>query len=176
MSAETDEAGGFEPRRILEVLFSHGVQYVLVGGVAGTLHGSPLPTDDLDIVPALEKSNLDRLVEALRELDATMMASDEPEGVELDFSGKSLQKWLVDFRFLNLSTRFGRLDLLYRPAGTEGYRDLASNAKTELIAEVEVRLAALEDIIRSKQAAGRERDLQHLPTLRRLLERKNEED
>lgn len=105
-----------------------------------------------------------------------MMASDEPEGVELDFSGKSLQKWLVDFRFLNLSTRFGRLDLLYRPAGTEGYRDLASNAKTELIAEVEVRLAALEDIIRSKQAAGRERDLQHLPTLRRLLERKNEED
>lgn len=172
MSTETDEGRPFDPRQILEVLFRHKVQYVLVGGIAGTLHGSPLPTEDVDIVPALEKTNLDRLAAALRELDAVIVASDAPDGLPLEFTGKSLQKWIVDFHFLNLQTRFGRLDLLYRPAGTSGFRDLASSAKAQQLGVIEVRVAALEDIIRSKQAAARERDLTHLPTLRRLLERK----
>lgn len=140
------------------------------------LHGSPLPTTDIDIVPALDKSNLDRLAAALKELDAVMMTGDAREAVQLRFTGKSLQKWLVEFRLLNLRTRYGRLDLIYRPAGTEGYRELASNAKSERIGEIEIRLAALEDIIRSKQAVARERDLEQLPTLRRLLERKQGEE
>jgi hypothetical protein len=162
----------FNPRRIIEILSAHEVEFVVVGGIGAVLHGSPISTFDLDIVPAMSRSNLDRLVDALKELRAVARAAGEDEGLRLDFTGKSLNKWLVDFSILNLRTRFGDLDLLYRPAGTRGYSDLAAGAQEEQIGEIGVRVAALEDIIRSKQAAARERDLEQLPTLRRLLERK----
>jgi hypothetical protein len=161
----------FNPRRILEILSAHDVEYVVVGGIGAVLHGSPMSTFDLDIVPAMSRSNLSRLADALRELKAVARAAGEGEGVKLDFTGKSLNKWLVEFRFLNLRTSFGDLDLLYRPAGTRGYSDLAAGAQEEQIGEIGVRVASLEDIIRSKQAAARDRDLEQLPTLRRLLER-----
>ncbi|MGH2701627.1 MAG: hypothetical protein ACRDJB_08680 [Actinomycetota bacterium] len=166
----------FDPRRILEVLHAHEVDYVLVGGLGGALHGSPLPTLDVDIVPSLEKSNLDRLADALNEMETVMRVASDPFEIKLEFTGRSLQKWLIEFRFLNLATRYGRLDLIERPAGTAGYRDLAPNASGERIGDFEVRLAALEDIIRSKSASDRERDRQQLPTLRRLLERKRPEN
>jgi len=45
----------FDPRRILEILHDHGIDYVVLGGIAATLYGSPLPTSDLDICPALDR-------------------------------------------------------------------------------------------------------------------------
>ena len=166
----------FRPRRILEVLDKHGVDFVLIGGVANSLHGSPYPTVDLDVVPALETSNLDRLVLALSELDAVLRDADTPEGIRLDLDGKTLKRVLPDFGFLRFDTKFGFLDLLYRPAGTKGYRDLNRGASDEVLGSIRVRVAALEDIIRSKEAVGRPRDREQLPTLRRLLEVKRKED
>ncbi|MBA2724961.1 MAG: hypothetical protein H0U53_03130 [Actinobacteria bacterium] len=162
----------FDPYQILRILAKHEVDHIVVGGIGGVLHGSPMPTDDLDIVPALQKTNLDHLANALNEINARLQLADEPEGIKIDFSGKDLQRWIVDFRFLNLSTDFGRLDILHKPAGTSGYQDLAAQAEHLNLEDLEVRVAALEDIIRSKQAVGRERDLEQLPTLRLLLERK----
>lgn len=165
--------GGFDPIRILEVLADHGVEYVIVGGTGGVIHGTPLNTDDVDIVPALRPANLDALAEALNELNAGIMSAEAPDGVlRVEFTGKRLRKWIVEFRFLNLKTDYGQLDVMHKPGGTDGYRDLARNAETIGIGDIEVRVAALEDIIRSKQAVGRERDLEQLPTLRMLLEQK----
>lgn len=87
----------FRPRRILEVLDKHDVDFVLIGGVANSLHGSPYPTVDLDVVPALETSNLDRLVVALAELDAVLRDADTPKGIRLDLDGKALKRVLPDF-------------------------------------------------------------------------------
>jgi hypothetical protein len=164
----------FDPRRILEVLAKHRVEYVVVGGIGGTLHGSPMSTDDVDVVPALRKTNLDSLAAALNEMNTRIRSSEAPEGIEVQFIGKDLQKRIVEFRFLSLSTDHGNLDLIHRPAGTGGYQELARNAQTLRVGEIEVRVSALEDIIRSKQAAGRERDLAQLPTLRMLLEKRAE--
>lgn len=163
----------FDPEAILRVLAKHGVEYIVVGGIGGVLHGSPMSTNDVDIVPALKKSNLDALASALNELRARIMAAGLPDGLKVQWTGKELQKWIVDFRFLNLETDQGRLDLIHRPGGTRGYQDLATKAEALSIEDIEVRVAALEDIIRSKQAVARERDLEHLPTLRLLLENKN---
>lgn len=163
----------FDPRRILEILAKHGVDYILVGGLAGALHGSPISTDDLDIVPLVKRANLDALATALNELNAKLAASDEPEGIKIDFTGKQLQKWIVEFRFLNLLTDYGRLDVIHRPGGTDGYQDLAQSSEKLDLGELQIRVAALEDIIRSKEAVGRARDLEHLPTLRMVLDRKN---
>lgn len=163
----------FEPLRILEVLAKHGVQHVVIGGTGGVIHGTPMSTDDIDIVPALKMSNLDALAGALNELDAGIMFTDAPDGIlQVEFTGKKLQRWIVDFRFLNLMTRYGQLDIIHRPAGTEGYQDLAAGSETVGLGDIEVSVAALEDIIRSKQAAGRDRDLEQLPTLRMVLEEK----
>ena len=56
--------------RLVEVLGRHGVAYVMIGGMAAVTHGSPFPTEDVDITPAPAPDNLERLSAALRELDA----------------------------------------------------------------------------------------------------------
>ncbi len=158
---------GFDPVAMFAVLAEHEVPYIAIGGLAATLHGSPLTTGDLDICPACDRENLERLAAALDELGARIFSDREPEGVLLPADPRLLEQAAV----WNLVTRFGRLDLSFRPAGTTGYPDLIRDAVTFRVESVEVTTASLRDIIRSKQAAGRERDLQALPTLRRLLDR-----
>ena len=62
----------FDPLPMLEVLGRHGVDFVIVGGVAGGAHGSSYPTYDLDIAYERSADNLERLASALRELAATL--------------------------------------------------------------------------------------------------------
>ena len=71
---------------------------------------------------------------------------------------------------LNLITKFGELDIVVRPSGT-GYESLASHSLVVTVHGVDVPLAALRDVIASKQAANRPRDRQTLPTFRALNER-----
>ena len=160
----------FDPQAIFRTLHEHAVESIVVGGIGGVLHGSPMSTDDVDIVPALKKANLDALAAALNEMNAKIMSRERPGGIPVRFTGKDLRRWIVDFGFLNLLTDHGRLDIIHRPGGTTGYQDLASNAESLELGDFEIRVAALEDIIRSKQAVARDRDLAQLPTLRALLE------
>jgi hypothetical protein len=144
------------------------VRYVVIGGVGATLHGSPLPTRDADICPSQDAPNLDALAAALREMDARIRTPDVAEG--LPFACDAV--FLRQVRLLNLTTRFGDLDLSFEPSGTAGYEDLSPRAVVyDLGEDLFVRVAALEDIIRSKEAANREKDRLALPTLRLLLER-----
>lgn len=144
----------------------HGVEYVLIGGLAAVLHGSPLPTVDADICPSAEHDNLVRLATALEELDARIRTPDTPEGVRFPRHAT----FLSGVALLNLVTRVGDLDLSFTPAGTTGYADLAARAMKVPIHGVAVPVAALEDVIRSKEAAGRPKDVRALPTLRQLLD------
>lgn len=162
----------FDPQKILETLAKHQVEHVIVGGVGGTLYGSPMSTDDVDIVPALSKRNLDALANALNEMNARLRSTEYPEGVQLDFTGKDLRRWIVEFSFLNLMTDFGKLDLIHRPDGFSGFQELASNSEEFELGNIELKVAALEDIIRSKQTVARDRDLEQLPTLKLLLEKR----
>lgn len=163
----------FEPKEILKTLARNGVDAIVVGGIGGVLHGSPLLTDDVDVVPSLKTANLDALADALNELNARLMSAEAPDGsIAVDWRGKDLQRWIVDFRVLNLATDFGQLDVIYRPGGTTGYDDLAKAALMVEVDDVEIKVAALEDLIRSKEAVARMQDLEQLPTLRLLLEAK----
>jgi hypothetical protein len=161
-----DEAG-FDPVEILRVLDTHGVRYVLIGGLAATLYGSPHVTFDVDITPEAEEGNLRRLAAALDDLDARIRTEGEPEGLAFDRSAEMLSRASL----LNLTTRAGHLDLAFEPHGTRGYPDLRRGAVTIEVHGIQVPVAALADVIRSKEAAGREKDRLTLPTLRRLLER-----
>jgi len=153
----------FQPEQMLEVLERHGVVYALIGGLAATLHGSPLRTGDVDICPQRNPENCDRLARALRELEARVRSPDGP--LPFDFDARSLAA--VDV--LNLSTRFGDLDICARPAGFDGLEALTL-VHYDLDGLV-VPVASLENVIHSKESANREKDRAALPTLRKLLDK-----
>ncbi len=155
-----------DPQRLLSVLAEHGVRYVLVGGFAALIYGSPYVTVDLDVVPQVSEENLQRLSDALRALGARVWTESEPEGLAFDHDGKSLAEAGV----WNLVTSAGRLDLSFVPSGTSGYEDLARDAMHLTVLGVGTDVASLADVIRSKEAAGRDKDRLVLPVLRRLLE------
>lgn len=152
------------------MLERHGVRYVLIGGLAATLYGSPNVTTDVDITPATDRANLRKLAQALDELDARIRTEGEPEGLAFDRSAEMLERVAM----LNLTTRAGNLDLAFEPQGTWGYPDLRRHAVTIEVHGLQVPVAALADVIRSKEAAGRDRDRLVLPSLRRLLDRLGE--
>jgi hypothetical protein len=155
----------FQPERMLRVLQEHGVRFVLIGGFAAVIHGSPYVTTDIDVVPSRDRANLDRLSDALKEMHARVWTASEPVGIPFDHDGASI----ADARIWNLVTDLGRLDLTFEPAGTGGYEDLARGAVHLEILDAEVDVASLADVVRSKEAADRDKDRLVLPVLRRLL-------
>jgi predicted nucleotidyltransferase len=155
----------FEPERILQVLTAHEVEFVLIGGLAAATHGSPFLTQDVDVTPERSVVNLDRLSAALKELRARIRTQGVEDGMPFDHDGESLAAAGV----WNLMTRYGDLDVSFVPNGTGGYPDLVRKAAETRLAGVVVRVAALEDIVRSKQAANRPKDQRVLPTLREIL-------
>jgi len=157
----------FQPLRILETLHRHEVRYVLIGGLAATLYGSPLTTADADLCPAGDPTNLARLSAALQDLDARVYSADSPRGLRFDIAAETL----AQANIWNLITDAGRVDISFRPSGTGGYPDLVKDVVAFELRGFTVPVASLRDVIRSKEAAGRERDRQALPTLRRLLEK-----
>lgn len=154
--------------RLLEVLDRHHVVYVLIGGLAAVYHGSPFPTEDMDIAPDTDRANLSRLISALAELGARVRTESVPAGLPFSVDVDSLaavQMW-------NLTTTAGDLDLSFTPAGTDGYADLRKDAIVAELYGVSVPVASLADVVRSKQAANRPKDQRVLPTLRKLLARR----
>ena len=97
----------------------HGVDFVVVRGVAANAHGLPEATFDLDVVPAEPVENLERLSSALRELNAGIRA-DATGRLKFNHDGSSLGRALI----WNLRTDFGDLDVIFRPGGIEGYEEL----------------------------------------------------
>ena len=153
-----------DPPAIFAVLDAHRVEYVVVGGYAAQLHGSSRATTDIDLTPDRSTTNLKRLAHALRDLDAGIRVDDLEQGLPFDTSAEAL----AGMKTLNLRTPHGDIDLTFEPDGTGGYRDLIQSAENHAIGAVHVQVAALADVIRSKTAAGRPKDLRALPELNQL--------
>src|SRR3954447_8413530 len=144
----------------------HELQFVVIGGFAAVAQGSPIPTIDVDIVPATNRENYARLAAALKELDAKVRATGI-DPLPFDHDADSLaavQVW-------NLTTKYGDLDITAQPSGTFGYDDLRRDAIEVTLRGVTIQLASLADIVRSKEAAGRDKDRRALPVLRELVAR-----
>jgi hypothetical protein len=158
------EVPGLDAPAILAIFESHQVQYVVVGGYAANLHGSTRVTTDIDVNPNRTHTNLARLAAALRDLGGGIRVDDLDQGLAFDASPESLAGMLT----LNLRTPHGDLDLTFKPDGTDGYPDLIRHAEDHAIGTMHVYVACLADVIRSKVAAGRPKDLQALPELLRI--------
>jgi hypothetical protein len=147
----------------------HSDKFVLIGGIAARLRGAPVLTEDIDVTPDRRPENLERIAAALRDLGARLRTPNDPDGVVFPIDPAMLRandSW-------TLVTRAGDLDLVFSPAGTGGYADLHRGATPLRVSDdppLTVEVAALEDVVRSKEAAGRDKDRAMLPLLRKTLE------
>jgi hypothetical protein len=153
---------------ILRTLSGHGVDYIVVGGVCGVLHGAPIATFDLDLVHSRELENVGRLLAALEELDARYR---DPGGRII----RPAESALSSAGHQLLVTSGGPLDLLGQVSGSRGYRDLLPDTvHVELSDGLRVRVLTLAALIREKEELGRDKDRAVLAVLRRTLRERGE--
>ncbi len=167
-AASSPPLAALDPERLVTVLARHRVRYVLVGALAARLQGFPRLSADADITPAGGNANLTKLAAALRELGARVYTESVPDGLPFDIAPETLSR----SKLWNLVTSAGRLDIVFQPAGTKGYADLHRNAIRFEVFGVELKVADLRDIARSKEATGRPQDLQDVAVLRDMLRKK----
>ena len=151
-------------RGLLELLSRSRVDFIIVGGFAGTLHGSSLPTRDLDIVYSRDPSNIRRLVEALSSHSPYLRGA--PPGLPFRWETETIASGLN----FTLTTDLGAIDLLGEIAGGGGYQALLPDSVRVTIFGIECLCLSLEKLIDVKRAAGRVRDLQAVADLEALLE------
>lgn len=166
------KSGSFDPTRILLVLDEHGVDYIVVGGIAAQAYGATRATGDLDCVPKSTRENLDRLAGALVTLGAYLrvggMTEEEARALPLRLDGDMLGRT----RVTTSMTAAGPLDVLMdipdRSGARRGYDDLAPRSELLTAVGVVVRVADLDDVIQSKEYADRPKDHDALTELRAL--------
>lgn len=158
----------FRPRGLLEHLTRHGVDFVVVGGIAAALHGSERNTFDLDVCPAQGSANLEALGSALIEIDARL------RGIEEDVPFVPDARALAGIEILTVSTSLGPLDILVRPHGSPPYSALRRRATRMDIGPAAVLVASLDDLIAMKRESDRPKDrddVQRLEAIARLSRR-----
>ena len=159
---------------IIDVLNRCRVRFVVIGAFAEIAQQAPIPvTRDIDLTPDSSVENLARLATALKELGARIRTDTVDEGLPFDHDGRSLAASPV----WNLVCPYGEFDISFVPSGIAGgYEELAVRAHRMKVDAVEVMVADLSDVIRSKEAAGRPKDLQVLPILYRFDRQRLESD
>jgi hypothetical protein len=154
---------------IFRTLAAHGVDYVVIGGYSLAAHGVIRGTKDVDIYPEPSRANLERLLAALKAMDAAVADIEDFEPrewpVQLDLDGLAGRgNWV-------LRTRYGRLDVMQWLAVVDDYAALRGDAVKPVIAglgESETpRFAGLDDLVAMKRAAGRDQDLIDIAELER---------
>ena len=149
---------------LISALCSGGVDFIIVGGAAAVLHGAPITTVDVDIVPEQSAANVTRLLEALRALDARIR---DPAGRDL----RPTEALLVGTGQVLLSTRLGPLDVLCRLHDGRGYSELLAGAVEMTDEQRRIRVLGLPELIDIKSKTGRSRDQMVVPILVALLRR-----
>jgi hypothetical protein len=136
---------------ILSALAEGGVDFVVVGGVAGGAHGSSYPTYDLDVAYGRDDANLDRLATVLTSLGARLRGA--PADVPFILDARTLRAG-ANFTF---ATELGSFEILGDAAGAP-YERLRADAKVKRVRGLEIRFASLDHLIAMKEAAGRPKD------------------
>jgi predicted nucleotidyltransferase len=153
-------------RRLIETLAEARVQFIVVGGVAATLHGAARATLDLDVVYRRSAENVGRLVRALVPLAPYLRGA--PEGLPFVFDVDTVRRGLN----FTLDTNLGALDLLGEVTGGGTYDALLPHTEDVDLFGYSCRAVTLDTLIRLKRAAGRPKDNEILAELEALRERR----
>jgi hypothetical protein len=151
-------------RALFRLLADHHVEFIVVGGVAATLHGSARVTQDLDVVYSRTPRNLARLATALR--GHRPYPRGAPPGLPFSWDEATLRHGLN----FTLETDLGNLDLLGEITGGGGYTELWPHAIEVKVFGLRLLCLDLDTLIRVKEAAGRPRDFEATAELRVIRE------
>lgn len=147
---------------ILEGLCRNGIEFILVGGLAGVVQGAPITTMDVDIVPHQTPDNLSRLLDFLKSIDAYHRRLDDkiiPPALK-HFSGKG---------HALLRTRLGPLDILAVIEAGKSYNDLIDHTIDIDFRNFTLHVLDLETLVELKKASRDSRDKQRLAVLKETL-------
>lgn len=150
--------------KTLTLLSDAGVRFVIVGGLAVTIHGSSYVTFDLDICYARDSENLGRLAGAFSPINPRLRGA--PAGLPFRFDEETPKRGLN----FTLTTDVGDVDLIGEVAGVGGYTEAAAASMPVELFGRQYAVLTLDALIASKRAAGRPKDLQILPELEALRE------
>jgi hypothetical protein len=150
--------------RLLATLVDAGVEFIIIGGIAATAHGSAHVTVDLDIVYGRNLENVGRLAQALAPLSPYLRGA--PPGLPFRFDTATIWQGLN----FTLTTIAGDLDVLGEATGGGTYEALLSHSETRQLLGLEVRFVDLETLIRLKRAAGRPKDFERIAELEAIAE------
>ena len=169
----SSESFPLDTERVLRALDGAGVRYILIGGVACVMHGAEQTTYDTDVLPSLDAENLDRLLVALESLGAAVFV--DPKRMEMEagdlWETESLRRGgagLHDAEAWHFTTKAGLVDIVMSAAGVGGFDAHDPNAHELDVFGVRVRVAGLDDLVRSKEHLARDKDLSILGQLRAL--------
>jgi hypothetical protein len=139
-------------RALLEPLVTHGVEFVLIGGMAGIALGSNYPSFDVDVLYARGRANVARLVAALGELDVRLRGA--PPELPFILDERTIENG-ANFTFI---TPYGDLDVLADAAGVKSFAEVAASAVEKEIAGLPIKVASIDYLIAMKRAANRPKD------------------
>ena len=150
--------------KLLPTVVGAGVEFIIVGGVAGILHGSARATYDVDLVYSRNEQNIQRIASVLAPYNPYLRNA--PLGLPFAWDTKTIRHGLN----FTLTTTVGDVDLLGEIAGGETYQTLLPRSFEVEAFGVEFKCIDLPTLIRIKEAAGRRKDLEAIAELRVLLE------
>ncbi len=153
-----------DPEQFVTELVRAGVDFIVVGGAAGLLHGAPITTQDLDVVHRRTPENVARLLDLLLRLDAFM---------RYDLANRRLRptaEMLAGRGQINLSTLLGPFDPLCELGEGQGYDELLPHSETLTEGELSFRVLDLPTLIDVKMKTGRAKDRAVLPILLATLQ------
>ncbi len=156
-----------DPVPLLKHLHDHGVEHIIIGGLAVSAHGHVRPSKDLDIVPNPTRENLERLVAALVGANVVEAEVSDFKPAELPMSATRVDDLMQGGNFC-LVTDLGALDLFQWASGIEAenlYAELDREALPGSVEGVPVRVCGLKHLRTMKRAAGRLQDLADLERL-----------
>jgi len=153
-------------KALLRALSESGVEFVLVGGVAGIVHGSTRLTVDVDAVYRRTAENIDRLVLALTPYHPYLRGA--PPGLPFRWDAATIKRGLN----FTLTTDIGDVDLLGEVTGGGGYDNLAGSTLSIRVFGIECRCLTLDKLIEVKRAAGRPRDFEAIAELEAIREQR----
>lgn len=156
-------------KALLSRLKEQKVEFVIIGGVCGVLHGASLVTLDLDICCRFSRENLRRIVAAVKDSHPRHRLTANKLPFELT------DELCSSLKNIYLNTDLGNLDCLSEVSGVGNYDQVLQRSIPHSLSYGEFRILNLDALIVSKSAAGREKDLEAVKLLQAIKERKTQQ-
>ena len=151
-------------REIVQLFSSLEVDFIVVGGLAAIVHGSPRLTQDVDVVYSRTPDNLQRIVDALRPHEPYLRGA--PPGLPFLWDVRTLKNGLN----FTLRTKLGDIDLLGEIVGGGRYENLLPHSREMPMFGIRAKVLGLDKLIEVKRAAGRPKDFEAIAELEAIRE------